>query len=85
MELSTRSDPIFSSSSAVVRSVLVTPNSSSESVDGKKLGRVTLLESESLRSVSSSPVSDVDSVKDVVDTAVEVLNPKIVGLGLDVV
>ena len=85
MELSTRSDPIFSSSSAVVRSVLVTPISSSESVDGKKLGRVTLLESESLRSVSSSPVSDVDSVKDVVDTAVEVLNPKIVGLGLDVV
>ena len=85
MEFSTRSDPIFSSSSAVVRSVSVTPNSSPESVDGKKLGRVTLLESESLRSVSSSPVSDVDSVKDVVDTAVEVLNPKIVGLGLDVV
>ena len=85
MEFSTRSGPIFSSSSAVVRSVLVTPNSSSESVDGKKLGRVTLLESESLRSVSSCPVSDVDSVKDVVDTDVEGLNPKIVGLGLDVV
>ena len=69
----------------MVRSVPVTPNSSLESVDGKKLGRVTLLESESLRSVSSCPVSDVDSVKDVVDTDVEGLNPKIVGLGLDVV